>query len=102
MLKSFYLKSIASKKYILHEKTSKQTKRNYDPAEYLQAMKSFQDKTRGMLKNSNEWIKARNEAYKNLKDAHTAINTKREDYVTVDLDSFYINLIVIPEELECF
>lgn len=65
-------------------------------------MKSFQEKTRGMLKNSNEWIKARNEAYKNLKDAHTAVNTKREDYVTVDLDSFYINLIVIPEELECF
>jgi hypothetical protein len=40
---------------------------NYDETEYLQAMKRFQVKTRGMLKDSPEYTQVRNSIYSELR-----------------------------------
>jgi len=41
---------------------------NFDPNQYLIAMKDFQKKTRGMSKESEEYFNIRNEVYANLRE----------------------------------
>lgn len=76
--------------------------KNYDPVAYIEAMKEFQTRTRGMLKDDEQYTEIRNEIYKRLRSSRTESQITREEFVAPDFDSFYINLIVVPEELECF
>lgn len=73
---------------------------NYNSDAYIKAMKDLQIRTRGILKDSNEYANIKNEVFRGLRSHLVANNTSKEDMVTADFDSYYINLIVIPEELE--
>ena len=72
----------------------------YDSTAYLAAMKEFQARTNGLLKDSDEYTDIRNEIYNRLRDRDVTREMTQEDYIKAEFDSYYINLIVVPEILE--
>lgn len=81
---------------------------NFDETEYLQAMKRFQVKTRGMLKDSPEYTQVRNAIYSELRRAKASFTNKEraelggqtvtETSVKADFSSFFNLLIVDPAD----
>jgi hypothetical protein len=49
-----------------------------------------------------EYHEIRNKIYKELRLSKTANTLKKEDRVEVDFSSYYILMLVLPEETECF
>ncbi|CAI2372762.1 unnamed protein product [Moneuplotes crassus] len=74
----------------------------YESTAYLSAMREFKERTSGLLKNSLEYTAIRNDIYKKLQQNRVDQSMKVEDFVKLDLDSYYINLIVVPEIQECY
>ena len=52
-----------------HKRNSNAIEKQYDQVTYLAAMKKFQQRTKGMLPNSPEWTRIRNETYAELRVA---------------------------------
>lgn len=75
---------------------------NYESTAYLSAMKEFQGRTKGILRTDTEYTDIRNSIYKQLRSANASRNVAPEQQVTADFDSYYINLVVVPEILECY
>ena len=86
--------------------TTDNVEKQYDSHQYLEAMKRFQMKTKGMLPNSPEWNMIRNETYAELRDQkaaeteallHESRQTVAEPGQITDFSSYY-NLIIVNHE----
>ena len=55
-----------------------------------------------MLKDSNDYINIKNQIFKDLRNSHSSLVNEKENATAINFDSYYINLIVVPEEFECF
>jgi ribosomal silencing factor RsfS len=59
-----------------------------------------------MLKDSAEYVKTRNDVYKELRTksikAKSAPSEDKEAWTALDLSSLYILLICVPENRECY
>lgn len=86
----------------VRNKTRTDFSEHYNPESYIKAIKKLQTMTKGMLRDEPEYINIKNNIFKELNKEKKEQAVSDEDIVTLNLDSFYINLICIPEELECY
>lgn len=78
----------------------------YDDEEYIKAMKKFQKEARGIVPGSKEYDEIRNTIYRELRqNRFKKVNDQASgpaDIMTADFSSFYILLVVVPEETDCY
>lgn len=80
---------------------------------YLKALKKFQKRARGLIKDSPEYTQLRNQIYKELRDDKFKQQNQikenvelfkqyQDSMIVANFNSFYCLLIVVPENLESY
>lgn len=75
----------------------------YDDQLMLDAIKDFNKKARGIVPGSMEYIDLRNKTYKDVqKKSFEKQGSEIDTKVKRDFSSFFILMLVVPEEPNCF
>lgn len=85
----------------------------YDEELYIKGMKKFQKESRGLMQGTTEYENVRNKVYNELRKVRhqeqseiykskERLKDYHESMMVADFSSFYILLIVVPEETESY